>query len=113
MNYLFNFGQAKFRRWDFSDPKNFDYACIELVTSEEIAGNLEEEINRQLQQERARIRFLAIGSKDDKRYKYVAEIIPKEEIPFSEYERVTIEILNKLPKIIKNYRKKNYKSRKK
>ena len=114
LSYLSHFGEVNYKPYADSEAKKFDYASIEIITTKEIVDNLEQEINLQLTLEnglRANLRFIAwheIQKKGDKvYYRYMADIIPFDFVPRSQWEKATEDVLQRLPHIIRNYRMKN------
>lgn len=114
IDYLSHFGRVRFRRYE-SNGENTDFACIELTTTEEIAGNLEKELNSQLKIEAgamAHLRFIGLSEIEEKKrgkgiYRYAAEIVPYNHIQRNQWEEATEDTLKKLPHIIRNFRLKN------
>ena len=110
LEYLSHFGQAKFLKPDFTNPKTIDFAGIELITTEPIAKGLVSEINSHLTIEcgsRAFLRYITYSEIKDGRYKYVAEILPYSFVHRKDWMSVTEDVLRILPRIIRNYRMKN------
>ena len=112
LSYLNSFGQARFEECDFSNPLNIRYARMDLVTTAPMAEGLEAEINSQLTGENgipAFIRFIDIKTLRGGKIRYVAEVVPREHIPKTpeEMTKATEIYLQRLPKVIKNYRHKH------
>jgi hypothetical protein len=112
LNYLGRLGQAKYHSYNMDDG-NFNWAGLELTTKLEIVEELEEYINSRLTLEagfRANLIFIEWGEKDEKVFRYMAEIVPLRDergdifIPRQQWEGATEEVLRALPKILKNYR---------
>lgn len=114
VSYLSYFGEVKFRPCRFPrkngvevDGEGIDYASVELVVSEPIAKGLEEFINSHLgvnSGARASMKFVALGSRVDGKYRYAADIIPNKDVPYHEREDATEDYIQRLPKVIKNFR---------
>lgn len=109
IDYLNMFGSANFRDLRMSDG-TIDYATITFVTREELAEGLEEEISSRMTRQngyRADLRFIALHDFENGKFKYAVEVVPHEEIPRAEWQEVTEDFLQKLRKVVKNYRHKN------
>lgn len=112
LDCLFLFGKPTYTPLTLYDDSTHDYATIELITRETIAGDLEKEINKQLSVQsgvKASMRFITLGDEHDGRYRYAAEIVPYEWIPRHEWEDVTAAYLHRLPKVLVNIMKKRKK----
>tara|TARA_Y100000310_G_C20562002_1_gene753521 strand:+ start:436 stop:825 length:390 start_codon:yes stop_codon:yes gene_type:complete len=110
LNYLSNFGFAKYRDYEFSNPEKFDFAGIEFIATEKITNGLLNEINSKLTIEAgypAQLVSTIWGELEDEKFKYMVEIRPNPEVPRKEWEEITERTLASLPKIIKNYIMKN------
>ena len=110
ISYLRNFGKVKFDSPNFDSRDSVNYATIEIVTTEGLAHGLEEEINSHLSRtngSRAFIRFIDVEELGGGKFKYAAEVVPYEDVPFSEWMEATRDFLHRLPKVVKNYRYKN------
>jgi hypothetical protein len=110
LDYLSKFGQAKFRPCDYSNSKEIKYARIEIITKQEIADGLIQEVNKQLSPKnglQAFMRLIPLTCQENGKCKYAAEIVPYDYVPLDKKEKVTDQYIHRLPHVIKNYRKKN------
>jgi hypothetical protein len=115
LHYLSVFGKATFTPVIFH-KRGVDYATIDLETAVELAMGLEEEINSELTKEngmRAYMRFIGhslvgFNKKGDEITRYMVEIVPyNEKVSDDELLDISREYLHRLPKVIRNYRKKH------
>jgi hypothetical protein len=116
VHYLEPFGKAMFLPVLFTS-EGVSYATIELETAVELAEGLEQEINSELTEQNgvgAYLRFIAhsdLGMIGNRRWhRYMVEVVPFDSnLEEREIVEVTNEYLQRLPKVIRNYRKKHKK----
>lgn len=109
ISYLSFFGRASFLQPNFRNPKEIDFAGVELITSEEIERDLLEELNSHLRESTgspASLRAIEWATFRDNKFKYVIEIVPYGFVPINRYAEATARVLRDLPRLIKNYRMK-------
>lgn len=109
-DYLGHFGEFSYIGPDFTDLHlgRFNYATIMLVTTQEIAEDLEGFVNSQLTEANgipASLRMTALNELEDGKYKHCAEIVLRETVPRTQrdYYEATQEYLHRLPKVIKEF----------
>lgn len=108
LGYFRHFGTVSFMAANFEDGN--DYATITLETTNKLAEGLELEINSEMSAEngfRAYIRFIDIHEIDEKRRIYAAEIVPHKNVKLDQRYDATNDFVHRLPRVIKNYIKKN------
>ena len=107
LEYLFYFGDAAYTPLEIDDD-GINYATITLTTTRDLANGLEEQINNELSAQNgiwAKIRFIDIAEGSRGKTTYVAEIVPQTKNK-DEWQRITDDYLHRLPKVLKNIRKK-------
>ena len=105
LEHFDRFGKAKFRHYDYSNPKQIRYAEIEILAEERTADMLVGEFNRQLTQDngvRAYARLIPLGIQQGEKEKYVIEIVPHDYVQHHERAEATEEYLRRMPHVLKN-----------
>jgi hypothetical protein len=120
LDYLGKLGSyVCFSPCDFSEGHEH-YATIDFVSTVEIAGSLEKEINEELNEQngfRAKLRIIDQSDlKHQNRFIYVGEIVPdgwelQRKITPRQATDATEHFLRSLPKAIMNFRKKHHRRR--
>ncbi|MFH1290325.1 MAG: hypothetical protein ABIH92_02860 [Nanoarchaeota archaeon] len=109
VNYLRGLdAQVNYKPFDFSVPDNPQYAAIEVITTEFVAGDLQAQVNSRLCREnghRASLRALQISDIGNGRYRYCVEIVPFDDVKGErDCVNATRRFLQGLSHVVKNFR---------
>lgn len=108
--HLFGFEKVKYRPCGFLERDRFDYATLEIITSEPLTKleSIVRMINPKLTLEegfRASVRKpigMPYKSNGKKEYKYIIEIVPFDYVLENQWEDATKDVIKGLSKILKN-----------
>jgi len=116
-----HFGDSKYFPMTFSNgrfegcKKLENYASVEIVTKKKIAEGLDDWVNSRLNEKNgysAFLRLVAISTESRENFKYIAEIVPFENLSSEKKQEETKRFLRSLPNLVIGFRLSNPNRRK-